>query len=276
MPKSKQHLYLFLEENELEYEISSSLVKLSMNRFVVNEDAQFEVMGIYNFKRATKEMADLHDASYKFFAKERTEKDAFDKDLISDAMDQATLNPHVDSHFIIGSFFHPIFMYWDHRTTARSNLFDWISQEIKNNDIRSIQCTLYHGLRMCLITNEMTVACYENKTSIDVERCFQTTSDSYWSHPQSSVHDDLEELIQHIEMGNQIVPLRHELFLHKMLTRNELQKSKNDDEKFWEKIFNTSSKFNRCKRDYTAISSDQEKKNKFVYWQCVRYSAVLK
>ena len=70
-----------MEENELDYEISSSLVKLSMNRFIVNEDAQFEVMGIYNFKRATKQMADLGDASYKYFAKERTEKDAFDKDL---------------------------------------------------------------------------------------------------------------------------------------------------------------------------------------------------
>ena len=59
MSKSKQHLYLFLEENELEYEVSSSLVRLSMNRFVVNEAAQFEVIGIYNLERATKEMADL-------------------------------------------------------------------------------------------------------------------------------------------------------------------------------------------------------------------------
>ena len=56
MSKSKQHLYLFLEENELEYEVSSSLVRLSMNRFVVNEAVQFEVIGIYNLKRATKAM----------------------------------------------------------------------------------------------------------------------------------------------------------------------------------------------------------------------------
>ena len=109
MSKSKQHLYLFLEENELEYEISSSLVRLSMNRFVVNEAAQFEVIGIYNLKRATKEMADLGNPSYKYFARERTEKDAFDKDLISNAMYQATLHPRIDAHFIIGSFFHPIF-----------------------------------------------------------------------------------------------------------------------------------------------------------------------
>ena len=46
----------------------------------------------------------------------------------------------------------------------------------------------------------------------------------HWSHPQSSVHDDLEQLIRHIEVGNVIVPLGHELFLHKMLTRKELQK----------------------------------------------------
>ena len=112
MSKSKQHSYLFLEENGLEYEISSSLVRLSMNRFVVNEDAQFEVIGIYNLERATKEMADLRNPSYKYFAKQRTEKDAFDKDLISDVMDQVTLHPRIDAHFIIGSFSHPVRMDW--------------------------------------------------------------------------------------------------------------------------------------------------------------------
>ena len=221
-------------------------------------------------------MADIGNPSYKYFARERTEKDAFDKDLISDAMDQATLHPRIDAHFIIGSFLHPIIIDWDRRLTARSNLFDWISQEIKKNDMQPIQCTLYHGLSMCLITNVMSVAYYESKTSIDIERCFKTTTDSYWSHPQSSVHDDLEQLIRHIEVGNLIVPLGHELFLHKMLTRKELQKSKNDDEKFWEKIFNTSSKYHRCKQDYSTIYLDHEKKNKFISWQCVRYTAILK
>ena len=115
-------------------------------------------------------MADIGNPSYKYFARERTEKDAFDKDLISDAMDQATLHLRIDAHFIIGSFLHPITMNWGRRLTARSKLFDWISQEIKKNDMQPIQCTLYHGLRMCLITKEMSVACYESKTSIDIER----------------------------------------------------------------------------------------------------------
>ena len=58
MQKSKQNLFLFFEENELEFEISSSLVKLSMNRFVVDEDDQFEVMGIYNLKKADRILDD--------------------------------------------------------------------------------------------------------------------------------------------------------------------------------------------------------------------------
>ena len=161
MSKSKQHLYLFFEENEVEFVITSSLVKISMNRFVVSEDAQFEVMGIYNLQKFTKAILDKDDPSYKYLAKERTEKDAFDQALISDAMDKATLHPRVDAHFIIGTDFQ--------FRSARSNLFNWMSQEIENNDIavRSIRCTVYNGMRCCLVPKEFVVACYKKKLCIE-------------------------------------------------------------------------------------------------------------
>ena len=201
MQKSKQNLFLFFEENELEFEISSSLVQLSMNRFVIDEDDQFEVIGIYNLTKATKEMANFDDPADKYFAKERTEKQAYDKVLISEAIDQAALHPLVDSHFIIGTYFHRIFVDWNKYLPASSMLFDWISDEIKKNDIQSIQCTLYHGVQVCLVSNELSVARYENDVCIDIERFFSIshTPNAIWSKSQFSVHDDVERLIKHIK-----------------------------------------------------------------------------
>ena len=68
MLKLKQNLFLFLEEKPHKYDISSNLAILSMNTFVVDEDAQFEVVGVFYLKRATKEMVDLNNPEYKFFA----------------------------------------------------------------------------------------------------------------------------------------------------------------------------------------------------------------
>ena len=52
----KQHLYLFFEENESRhplggFDLSSNLVKIAMNKFVIDEAAQagFRVLPIINF-----------------------------------------------------------------------------------------------------------------------------------------------------------------------------------------------------------------------------------
>ena len=41
MPKTKlQNLYLFFEETEYGKDISSNLLRIAMNRFIIDEDAQ--------------------------------------------------------------------------------------------------------------------------------------------------------------------------------------------------------------------------------------------
>ena len=89
---SKQNLFLFIEDSEIDYDISSKLVQLSMNRFVVAEDAQNEVSGIYHFQKLEKPMIDKNDPSFKNFAKQRADKEAFDKDILSDALEYVMLN----------------------------------------------------------------------------------------------------------------------------------------------------------------------------------------
>ena len=89
---SKQNLFLFIEESEIEYDICSKLVQLSMNRFVVEEESQNEVSGIYHFQKLKKPMINKNDPLFKNFAKQRADKEAFDKDILSDAMEYLMLN----------------------------------------------------------------------------------------------------------------------------------------------------------------------------------------
>ena len=93
---SKQNLFLFFEDSDIDYDVSSKLVQLLMNRFVVAEDAQNEVSGIYQFQKLEKPMIDKNDILFKDFAKQRTEKEAFDKDIVSDALEYVILNKEND------------------------------------------------------------------------------------------------------------------------------------------------------------------------------------
>jgi len=48
MDRKPQNLFLFFEENDDEKDISSRLVHLYMNRFVIAEEDQTEIIGVYN------------------------------------------------------------------------------------------------------------------------------------------------------------------------------------------------------------------------------------
>ena len=47
MAPSKQNLFLFFEKDAEKYDYHLKLVHSYMNRFVIEEDSQFEVVGIY-------------------------------------------------------------------------------------------------------------------------------------------------------------------------------------------------------------------------------------
>ena len=108
MTKRKQNLFLFFEEKADEFDISLNLAMLAMNGFVVDENAQFEVIGVYYLKKAIKDMIVHEDPARTSLAKERAEKDAFDRDLISEALDHALLYPNDDTHFISDIIFQGI------------------------------------------------------------------------------------------------------------------------------------------------------------------------
>ena len=232
MAVKKQNLFLFFEESEFEFDISSNFVRLSMNRLIVDEEAQFEIIGIYNLKKSRREMIDFEHPDYKKFAKERTEKEAFDKDLVFEVMEKAFLHhtTSADAHFIIGSAFH---------VGIRASLFGWISSEIKDIGLESLYCTVYFGSREYLITKELSDACYDGQKFIDRTKQRDLPL-KLFDNMKSSINDDLEDFVHQIRNGcRPSMNLSNEmvmLYLHKMLTKIELKKVHNADSQFWNSI----------------------------------------
>ena len=322
MTKPKQHLFLFFEENEYQFNISSNLVRLSMNRCVVNEDSQTEVIGTFYLKRLKKDMINFRDGNpeYKNSEKERAEKEAFDKNLILQALNRAattTKNEFVNSQFIFGSHFHPLHIHlihpqpglFDYRTIfgtyrkASSRLFEWISHEMKKLNLESLQCTMYKGTRSFLMSKEMSVAYYANRMTVRREEGSRFTEEippssggvSSWciqcifsldnfyicivqhQFETQLVNDDLEKLILNAEKNIQPSEFEDLLFLHKMLTTKELQQVNNNDARFWDTISNiNNTKDPYEKRDYTVAFEDHDKKDKYLYCSCLRFTIMLK
>ena len=51
MERKRQNLFLFFEENDDEKDISSNLLHLYMNRFVIAQEEQTEIIGVYNLAK---------------------------------------------------------------------------------------------------------------------------------------------------------------------------------------------------------------------------------
>ena len=81
----KQNLFIFYENETELYDIQLQLVNSYMNRFVIEEEAQFEVVGIYHAQKS------------KWFELE-------DLDILLKGLERAKLyqNEITDTHFIIG------------------------------------------------------------------------------------------------------------------------------------------------------------------------------
>ena len=308
MISRKQNLFLFFEENEWAYNIQSKLVQLAMNRFVIDEDAQFEVIKIYHLTKVKREMMDFRHPEFKNYVKERTEKEAHDLQLISDALNEAKRHQkHGDPHFIFGSFFHQPLIIGD-SLKPKSRLLDWIVHQkriqahIKENCYRerssyrkrknlhrkqycleSLHCTFYHGRRMFLISRATNIACYKGKMGLlltsdsDFSRHVEALEQASINIPRSSINDDLENFIQEIQNRHRPSDSRCMLYLNKMLTSEELKQVEKNDMSFWKTLGN-GGEITWKHKDMSfpcEDSQENDKKNKFLFCACIRYTEFL-
>ena len=63
-----------MEEQEEAYEIPLKFGNFLLNQFGVNEDAAFELIGVYHLQKSSTKMAYQENKEYKNFEKERNKK----------------------------------------------------------------------------------------------------------------------------------------------------------------------------------------------------------
>ena len=268
----RQNLFIFFEKNEREWNIDCKLAQLAMNRFIIEEETQNEIIRTYNFKTIPSKMIEPLNPAYKNHAKERAVKDAFDKDLISDALDLAAEYQNrsrrkipADTHFIIASEFY----------NNHPSMSVWLDQEVRKIGLKPFHLTLYGGKRMSLITKSYNISLYEKKVSPAI--CsFLYSSEVVQSKPLTSVNDDLEEFYRQNQFQQGPRYYIDRLFLTPKLTRIELHQVENNDISFWQTIVygegegQRSGKYHRNLSDLTVGCPDNEKQHKFVYCHCYR------
>ena len=240
MSSYTQNLFLFFEESEDKPDVSSNIVRIAMNKFIVDEDARFEVIAVYHLKTRIKPLdvnqMIISQTDRDKFHKKAVEKYKHDQNIIYKALNLAS----VDTHFIIGSRFHA-----DHYLKSGNHSFDyfhqnrtplichWISEVIQGTFLQSLQCTVFDGIRYDLITKQKSMDIFAGiATTLD----FVLPNRAENFKPKSSVYDDIEKLIQEIKHKKR--PTKHQVcsYLHLSLTENELLQLNKNETPFWEKF----------------------------------------
>ena len=163
MERKTQNLFIFFEETDDEKDISSKLVRLYMNRFVIDEEDQTEIIGVYNLAKPNANTSFIEYNSGRPFERERlTETESWkenqtklehDKSIFESLRSKikpefAFLNAtaieleegldsiSVFNHFIIGSSF------YGNSTKPERNFINEIMQDWINENYRSFYVDL--------------------------------------------------------------------------------------------------------------------------------------
>ena len=169
MSSYTQNLFLFFEESEYQPDVSSDIVRIAMNKFIVDEDARFEVVGVYHLKKRIKPLETYQSISQtdrEKYHEHAVEKCKHDQNVMYKALNRADsiTTDNVDTHFIIGSRFHAdnylktgddfIDYFHQNRTPL---ICHWISKVIQGTFLQSLQCTVFDGIRYKVITRQMSM-----------------------------------------------------------------------------------------------------------------------
>lgn len=130
MSGTKQNFVLVFEENDDERFIDSELVRLCMNRFIIGEDNQNDIIGVFEFlKHPVNVTKDLeHYCNYI-------------QEIIAVAKNSNPLNDQQSTlHFIIGSHFG---VGWGWQSVTSENTFMKISTILSQYHKASILCCIH-------------------------------------------------------------------------------------------------------------------------------------
>merc|ERR1712018_309900 len=81
MTKTMQNVVLFAENFKETWCTPLKIGDLFFNRFGVDEDAAFEMLGLYQLRETSWKMADPEETDYENFEEERKDEETFDTDV---------------------------------------------------------------------------------------------------------------------------------------------------------------------------------------------------
>ena len=265
MEPRSQNLFLFIEDYETENIIDSKLVKLYVNRCVIEEDGFFEICGVYELQFVEDRMFSLKNRLYRESDKQRAKKEDFDRKIFirtllqAEALLQDGAN-YSDNHFVIGSsFYRKSYDFYLNSTGIPSALdrpevlANWLLDSMIVLGIKSIYVTLLSGHRYNLITENMHKCTYAGHTSAGHTYAPPFTAKKVRPNPRScftrmvtkcydmsvgnmffynfSVNDDFElaiKLIRHGRRLNQNILL----YLHQKLNSHQMKLKEEKNESF--------------------------------------------
>ena len=233
MPRS-QNLFLFFEDYEMQNIIDTKLMKLYMNRCVI-EEGYFDIRGVYQLQFVEDRLFTQFHSLYGYSDKRRDKKEDADRKIFVEALKKASSieNDFTDNHFIIGSSYYRKTTSFVSRIPPFFNRFhligfptvgdlptkleSWLASAMMLYGIQNIYITVLSGHRYNLITKDMVNCVYAGDYSIPMH----INSPNGFS-PDFPVNDDFELAIKLLRNGRRLQQ-NMLLHLHQMLNLNQLK-----------------------------------------------------
>ena len=160
--KMKQQVILFIEPAEEEWRCQESIGNLYLNRFAIDEDTAYEVLGVYYLQQSSAELCDPKNDAYANYEIERQHKKRFDDEMFEKGIKLIAENrsSNVQTHiFIAGLLFE-----------EGSELMEYLSNLMRDREIPSIllTCFILNRIRVC--TLEDVKSAYKDDRGVILDR----------------------------------------------------------------------------------------------------------
>ena len=248
MHRRNRNIILFFEENENVRSITSKMVRLYMNRFIIDEEQRFEITGVFNLAKVPKltvERGDTyHDRRRRLLNLARRNW-IDDRELIKDAfktLEFLTLFKTDVFIFMGTTLYLDTYYIW---TTYNNNVttLNELMQNLvhKCSSTTSISMTLLSGENHELHTKNDVQELYLERTIIYPREFFNLFGQSflYDFYRSQSLNDDLENLFSHMISTNyfhsliitcwlkpQLKQEVRNLFLYEMQSEDDIKRFK--------------------------------------------------
>ena len=256
-------LILLMEPSKHEYITPLQIANLYLNRFTIDEDAAFEIIGVHELSKSRLELTDEESEVYDNLTTDEELDEYFTKAVENDfEVFDIAFNNALEK-WTPGINFHVIYAGCNYITAYMNpnELIPIISDIMAGTKLMSLTFTMISMIRMNVITKEVMKDFYKGK----IQDCFGFNG---WS-----VQDDLDRFFDQTKNFQFIDPSTAFMFFLPKLTDDELILLRNKDENYLKLYADFHFDKNPDVNEAEMIKS--KSKSKFAYCMCFRISGCL-